>query len=102
MNGLSMRSKPNKQSESHFARRNRLHRFFFIEPRSNANADELAENLIKLPTVQEIYLTDGDYGFLVKARFLNGKEPHDITRYIAGHVSTKFGRVTSYHQHNKG
>jgi DNA-binding Lrp family transcriptional regulator len=96
-----MRSKPNKQSEPYFARRNRLHRFFFIEPKSNANADELAESLIKLPTVQEVYLTDGDYGFVVKTRFINGKEPHDITRYIASHISPKFGRVTSYYQYRK-
>ena len=96
-----MRSKPNKQSESHFARRNRLHRFFFIEPRSNANADELAESLIKLPTVQEVYLTDGDYGFVVKARFLQGREPHNMAKYIASHVSPKFGHITGYYQYRK-
>ncbi len=78
-----------------------LHRFYLIEPRENASADELAEKLISLKPVEEVFLTDGDYGFLVKTRFFEGSEPDDITKYISRNVSKKFGKIVSYFQYRK-
>ena len=78
-----------------------MHRFYFIEPRQNADAEELAEKLISLKPVEEVFLTDGDYGFVVKTRFFKGDEPGDITKYIARNVSRRFGKVVSYYQYRK-
>ncbi|MFI5412695.1 MAG: hypothetical protein ACHQX1_02290 [Candidatus Micrarchaeales archaeon] len=78
-----------------------LHKFYFIKPRENADADDLAERLISLKLVEEVFLTDGDYGFVVKARFLNGKEPDNVTRYISRNLSAKFGKVVSHYEFKK-
>ncbi len=78
-----------------------LHRFYLIEPRPNANADELAEKLISLKPVEEVFLSDGAYGFIVKVRFLNGKEPSDVVNYIRSRMASRFGTVDSYYQYRK-
>lgn len=78
-----------------------LHRFYLIEPKPNANADQLAEKLISLKSVEEVFLSDGDYGFIVKVRFLDGKEPSDVAHYIKGRIASRFGTVDSYYQYRK-
>ena len=79
-----------------------LHKFYFIKPKANSDADLLAEQLIELKPVEEVFLSDGDYGFVVKARFFKGKEPNDVTKYITSKVGNKFGKVVSYYQYKKG
>ena len=37
-----------------------LHKFYFIEPKENVDAEKLAERLISLKPVEEVFLTDGD------------------------------------------
>ncbi len=78
-----------------------LHRFYLIEPKPNANADQLAEKLISLKPVEEVLLADGDYGFIVKVRFLDGKEPMDVVNYLKEKIAVKFGTVDSYYQYRK-
>ena len=81
--------------------RNRLHRFYLIRPRENANIDELAERLISLKNVVEVLVTDGDYGFLVKTRFSKEKDISEAERYIQNNIDRKFGTVTSHYQYKK-
>ncbi len=95
-----MDSQNNKSSGA--KKRAALHRFYFIEPRPNADAEKLALCLIELPNVQEVYITEGDCGYIVKARFMNEKEPKDIVRYISNNINQKFGKVTSFVQYTKG
>lgn len=78
-----------------------LHRFYLVEPKLNANADELAEKLISLKPVEEVFLADGDYGFIVKVRFLDGKEPVDVVNYLREKIAVRFGTVDSYYQYRK-
>lgn len=78
-----------------------LHKIFFVRPRQNADAGELAERLIKLKPVEEVFLTDGDYGFVVKARFFKGEEPKDVTRFITRNIDSKYGAVISHYQYKK-
>jgi DNA-binding Lrp family transcriptional regulator len=78
-----------------------LHGFYLVKPRHNANADELADKLIQLNSVEEVLLTEGDYGFLIKASFFDGEEPKNVTDYIAKNISSKFGKVVSYYQYSK-
>ena len=90
-----------KKGTAKTSRKGTLHKFYFIQPKENANADQLAEALINLKLVEEVFLTDGDYGFIVKARFFNGREPKDVTEYISRKISNNYGKVVSYFQYSK-
>ena len=78
-----------------------FYKFYFLKPKANADADLIAERLMDLSSVQEVFLTEGDYGYVVKARFFNGKEPKDVTNYIAKAVDKKFGAVMSHMEYRK-
>jgi hypothetical protein len=78
-----------------------MRKFYFIRPRKNINAGELAEKLIELKPVEEVFLTEGDCGFIVKARFTNNKEPKDVVDYISKNVGSKYGKVVSYYEYRK-
>ena len=78
-----------------------FYRFYLIKPPRNANADKLAEELIGIRDVEEVFVTDGDYGFLVKARFFSDREPDDACRYIESRLSGSYGKITSHYQYTK-
>ncbi len=82
-------------------KRGLMSKFYFIKPRPSVNAGELAEKLIALEPVESVYLTEGDCGFIVKARFMNGKEPVNVTNYISRNISNKYGRVVSHYEYRK-
>ena len=79
--------------------RTRLHKFYLIKPRENANIDELAERLISLKNVVEVLVTDGDYGFVVKAKFSTEKDTEEAEKYIHNNIDRKFGVVTSHYRY---
>lgn len=78
-----------------------LHKFYLVAPRPNINSDALAERIIMLEPVEEVFLTEGDYGFIIKTRFFNGEEPKDIARYISRNVGSRFGKVVSHCTYSK-
>ena len=41
---------------------------FFIKPKSNANAHKYAKKLASMKNVAEVLVTEGECGFIVKAR----------------------------------
>lgn len=97
-----MNNNGKKGNGTHVRRLNRkFYKFYFIHPPKNANADHLAEQLIEIKNVEEVFVTDGDYGFVVKARFFDGKEPDDAYNYLSRKLGSNFGRVTSYYQYKK-
>ena len=79
----------------------RFYKFYLVRPPSNANADHLAEQLMGIKSVEEVFVTDGDYGFVVKARFFDGKEQEDIQEYITKRLGGNYGMVTSHYQYKK-
>jgi DNA-binding Lrp family transcriptional regulator len=79
-----------------------MHKFYFIKPRYNANAAEFAERLIELEHVDGVYLTEGNYGFIVRVRFSDENRPKNVTDYISKNVSRKYGELTSYFEYRKG
>ena len=91
-----MKQQPKRPSVN---KKGKLHRFYLVEPKPNADADALAERLISLKPVEEVLLTDGAYGFIVKVRFTNGKEPRDVVDYIKEKISDRFGTVDSYYKY---
>ncbi len=76
-------------------------RFYLIEPKPNVNANELADKLIGMETVEEVHLSDGAYGFIVKVRLLKGKAPAKVVNYIRSKVATKVGTVNSQYRYVK-
>ncbi len=82
-------------------KRGAFHRFYLISPKENADASSLVNKLLSLKPVQEVFLTDGDFGYLVKARFYKGDEPNDIVDYMAKRLDSRFGKIMSYYQYKK-
>jgi hypothetical protein len=82
-------------------RRNAMHKFYFIKPKPNTNSEELALKLIGLKHVDGVFLTEGEYGFIVKARVsgIDGKE--NVADYISENVGSSYGEVTSYFEYRK-
>ena len=81
------------------SKKGRLHRFYLIGSAPDADVEGLAEKLIALKPVEEVFLSDGDCGFLVKVRFIEGKEPPDIAGYLKGRIAARYGTVNSYYQY---
>lgn len=79
----------------------KFYKFYFLQPPENVNADHIAEQLIDIKNVEEVYVTDGDYGFVVKTRFFEGQEPDDAFNFISRKLGSNFGKVTSYYQYKK-
>lgn len=78
---------------------NRSYKFYFVEPQENANTSNIAEKLINIKEVEEVFVTDGDYGFIVKAKYSDGKEDNAY-KYLS-RLGGNFGKVTSYYQYKK-
>jgi DNA-binding Lrp family transcriptional regulator len=79
----------------------KLFKFYLLHPPKDANADNIAEKLISFSNVEEVFVTDGDYGFVVKARFLDDKENDDAYKYLSKKLGSGFGKVTSHYQYSK-
>jgi hypothetical protein len=75
------------------SKRGRLHKIYFCSPRDSTNADMLADHLIALRPIQEIFLMDIEDGYVAKVRFFQESEPERPDKYIARNVSRSFGHV---------
>lgn len=51
--------------------------------------------------VQEAFLTDGDFGYIVKARFCKDNKPEDAVDHLAKKMDSRFGKVVSYYQYKE-
>ncbi len=71
-----MESKGNGRSE--------LYKFYLVSPKSGMDADALAYKFLSIKPVEEVFLTDGDYGYVLKVRNTTkqGKEPKKLISYI--------------------
>lgn len=78
-----------------------VHKFYFVRPRQNADAGEIAEKLLGLRPVDQVYVTEGDCGFIVRARVTDGREPKGVADYIAKNVGGRYGRVVSHLEYSK-
>ncbi len=95
---------PGKHGNGEFAIKRdgrKFYKFYLVNPKDNADPDTVAEKLIGFEDVEEVYVTDGDYGFIVKTRFRDGKEPTDVYNYIHNKIDSKYGEITSYYKYKK-
>lgn len=72
-------------------KKGKLHKLFFVGPKPIGKIDILADRLIELNMVQEVFLEDHNSGYAAKVRFYN--EPKRPEAYIASNVSKDFGKV---------
>ncbi|MEM3839282.1 MAG: hypothetical protein QXF01_01745 [Candidatus Micrarchaeaceae archaeon] len=54
--------------------------YFFVKPRLNGNAHMIAAKLLALEPIREVSITEGEYGFLVKADQIYESEKDIIVR----------------------
>ena len=55
--------------------------YFFVRPGRNGNVHKAAARLMAIRKVKEVAITEGDYGFVVKADGLEGEK--EVVREIA-------------------
>jgi len=71
-----------------------MHSFFFIKPQSGADINELADKLVSIENVDEVCVTEGDIGYMVKAKF-DDNTYDKVERSIAAVAGPKYGRFVS-------
>ncbi len=79
----------------------KLHRLFFVKPKENTNADKLAEKFAGFDSVDEVLLTEGDYGFIVKARMDSLEESKELVKCISEASSGTCCTAISYYKYKK-
>ena len=79
----------------------KLHRLFFVRPKENTNVDELAEKFAGFDSVDEVLLTEGDYGFIVRARIGSLEEQKELAKSISEVSSGSCGTAVSYYRYRK-
>lgn len=79
----------------------KLHRLFFVKPKENTNADELAERFAGFDGVDEVLLTEGDFGFVVRARLGTVEEQKELAKCISEASSGYCGTAVSHYKYRK-
>ncbi len=77
----------------------RLHNFYFIKPIPNVDADSLSEKLLGIKGVEEVHVTEGGSGFLVRAKYSAGAK--DVGEQIAKSMNSRYNLSLSYYSFNK-
>jgi DNA-binding Lrp family transcriptional regulator len=77
------------------------YRFYMLNPKENCDIKAMADRLISFKEVEEVYITEGAHGFIVKARLEEGKEPKDICDYMARAIDSRFCQATAHLSYRK-
>ncbi len=87
-----------RSEELWMAKRNgkTFHNFLILRPNDGVDISRCAADLLGLNDVLEVYVTEGDAGFMVKARFDGEKGPEEVARYIKANVDNRYGTLVSY------
>ena len=80
-----------------------FHKFYFIKPVPGNDADSLASMLLLLEGVEEVHITEGEYGLIVKAKAASmaSASTDKIGNYIADTLNEKFNAAVSYYRYRK-
>ena len=66
-----------------------FHKFFILRPKEGVEIAKVANELLAMNDVLEVYVTEGNAGFMVKARFDGEREPEDVACYIRNNIDNK-------------
>ncbi|MCL4381185.1 MAG: hypothetical protein M1331_00875 [Candidatus Marsarchaeota archaeon] len=75
--------------------------FFFIEPQDNMDARQTAQKLLSINNIAEVFITEGDYGFIAKTNTSDEAALAYIADSISSRVSKSFKRLSSYYKMKK-
>ncbi len=89
------------RSVSSIKQRTVYYRFYLIKPNFNIDLQDLSMQIMSFKEVAEIYLTEGDSGILVKAKFFNDSKPQAIEEFIKKTIPNKYGILVSPIQYEK-
>ena len=82
-------------------KRNALHKFFFLKPKTDVDSKAVMEKLFSLKNVREVIMTEGDVGYIVKTRLFSDKSDRDTERMIVKSVGSRLGVAVSYNSFRK-
>lgn len=75
--------------------------YFFVKPSAKGNVHKAAKKLIEIKGIREVSITEGDYGFIVKADFLYDRDNDFLCREIIKAVGGTSKKASCYCQYNK-
>ncbi|MDE1851601.1 MAG: hypothetical protein KGH69_02850 [Candidatus Micrarchaeota archaeon] len=78
-------------------RRESLQRFFFIKPDANGNIRDAACRLLRFKGISEVFVSEGDYGLMVKADCAEGQDR--LRSYISRNYRGRFGEVVCHYSY---
>jgi hypothetical protein len=73
-----------------------FHKFFILRPKDGVEIEKVTNELLALNDVLEVYVTEGNAGFMVKARFDGEREPEQVANYIKANIDNRYGTLVSY------
>ncbi len=80
-----------------FMRRIEHAAFYMLHPRVNEDVKALIGHLLSMPSVLEVYLADGDFGYVIKARMEEDKEPQELIRFM-DRTGASYGKATTFYK----
>jgi len=86
--------KKNKKVYTLRSKKDFLHSFFFIKPQDGTDINDLANRLIDIDEVQEVCVTEGSIGYMVKAKF-DENTYEKVEKSIASIAGPRYGKFVS-------
>lgn len=75
--------------------------YFFVKPSVKGNVHKAAKKLMDIKGIREVSITEGDYGFVVKADFLYDRDNNFLYREIVKAVGGTSKKALCYCHYNK-
>jgi hypothetical protein len=94
-------AKPSNNMKGAVASPRPLCKFYLVNPRRDASVNSAVRKLIGISEVDEVYVTEGPHGFLVKASPSSAVSSRRITSSIARQFSGNVGVITGYARYRK-
>ncbi len=76
--------------------------YFFVKPNRLGSVHDAAKKLMKVRQVREVVITEGEYGFVVKATTAMGKSEADsVSKEISGITGGRPAKAACYCEYRK-
>ncbi|MCL4363473.1 hypothetical protein M1439_03440 [Candidatus Marsarchaeota archaeon] len=73
-----------------------FHKFYILNAYSDAEVGEVAGSILKLDEVKELYISGGQCGFQIMARFNSVKTHREAENYMERHMAKGYGELICY------
>ena len=74
-------------------------RFLFLEPAPSEDAHNLSTQLALQEGIEKVYLSEGDYGFMIKIKAMGESKLRDVIQKIESKGTCK--RVETFYEYSK-